>query len=165
LTDTAARGVPKSAIVALAVVAVCATAATAAGAVKLSDHNQTKALRSEALASARQIAVDFAVYDYRHIDADFNRVANESTGKFKSQFVTQSAGVRQLIIKAKAVSNAEIAAEGLVEAATNHASVVVALDRTVTNTSAPKGQRDSFGLQIDLLRVNGKWLASGVKPL
>lgn len=165
MTDTAVRGVPKSAIVALAVVAVCATAATAAGAVKLSDHNQTKALRSEVLASARQIAVDFAVYDYRHIDADFTRVANESTGKFKSQFVTQSAGVRQLIIKAKAVSNAEIAAEGLVEAATNHASVVVALDRTVTNTSAPKGQRDSFGLEIDLLRVNGKWLASGVKPL
>ena len=165
MTDTAARGVPKSAIVVLAVLAVCATAATAAGAVKLSDHNQTKALRSQVLASGRQIAVDFAVYDYRHIDADFTRVANESTGKFKSQFVTQSAGVRELIIKAKAVSKAEIAAEGLVEATSNHASVVVALDRTVTNTSAPKGQRDSFGLQIDLLRVNGKWLASGVKPL
>jgi Mce-associated membrane protein len=165
VTDTAVRGVPKSAVVALAVIAVGATAATAAGAVKLSDHDQTKALRSDVLASARQIAVDFAVYDYRHIDADFTRVANESTGKFKSQFVTQSAGVRELIIKAKAVSNAEIAAEGLVEAATNHASVVVALDRTVTNTSAPKGQRDSFGLEIDLVRVDGKWLASGVKPL
>jgi Mce-associated membrane protein len=165
VTDTAARGVPNSAVVALAVLAVCATAATAAGAVKISDHNQTKALRSEVLATARQIAVDFAVYDYRHIDADFTRVANESTGKFKSQFVTQSAGVRELIIKFKAVSKAEIAAEGLVEAATNRASVVVALDRTVTNTKAPNGQRDSFGLEIDLLRVNGKWLASGVKPL
>jgi len=165
VTDTAVRGVPKSAVVALAVVAMAATAATAAGAVKLSNHDQKKALRSEVLATARQVAVDFAVYDYRHIDADFSRVANESTGTFKSQFVTQSAGVRELIIKAKAVSKAEIAAEGLVDAATNHASVVVALDRTVTNTSTPKGQRDSFGLEIDLLRVNGKWLASGVKPL
>ena len=165
MTDTAARGVPKSAVVALAVVAAAATAATAAGAVKLSNHDQKKGLRTEVLATARQIAVDFAVYDYRHIDADFTRVANESTGKFKSQFVTQSAGVRELIIKAKAVSKADIAAEGLVDASTNHASVVIALDRTVTNTSAPKGQRDSFGLQIDLQRVNGKWLASGVKPL
>ena len=165
MTDTAARGVPNIAVAALALVAVCATAATAAGAVKLSSHDQTKALRSEVLASARQIAVDFAVYDYRHIDADFTRVANESTGKFKSQFVTQSAGVRELIIKAKAVSQAEIAAEGLVDVSATHASVVVALDRTVTNTSAPKGQRDSFGLEIDLLKIDGKWLASGVKPL
>jgi Mce-associated membrane protein len=165
VTDTAARGVPKSAVVALAVIAVCATAATAAGAVKLSDHDQTKDLRTQVMSAGRQIAIDFAVYDYRHIDADFTRVANESTGKFKSQFVTQSAGVRELIIKAKAVSKAEIAAEGLVEATPGHASVVIALDRTVTNTSAPKGQRDSFGLQIVLVRIDGKWLASGVKPL
>ena len=165
MTDPAVRGVPKSALVALAVVAVCATAATAAGAVKLSDHDQKKDLRTQVLSVGRQVAIDFAVYDYRHIDADFTRVANESTGKFKSQFVTQSAGVRELIIKAKAVSTADIAAEGLVDAGARHASVVVALDRTVTNTSAPKGQRDSFGLQIDLVRVDGKWLASGVKPL
>jgi Mce-associated membrane protein len=165
VTDTAMRGVPSSAVVALAVVAVCATAATAAGAVKLSDRDKAKDLRTQVLDAGRQIAVDFAVYDYRHIDADFTRVANESTGKFKSQFVTQSTGVRELIIKAKAVSKAEIAAEGLVEATSGHASVVVALDRTVTNTSAPNGQRDSFGLEIDLVRVHGKWLASGVKPL
>ena len=165
MTNTAVRGVPSSAVVALAVVAVCATAVTAAGAVKLSDRDQAKDLRTQVLSAARQIAVDFAVYDYRHIDADFTRVANESTGKFKSQFVTQSAGVRELIIKAKAVSRAEIAAEGLVEAAPGRASVVIALDRTVTNTSAPNGQRDSFGLEIDLLRIDGKWLASGVKPL
>ena len=43
--------------------------------------------------------------------------------------------------------------------------VTNSLDRTVTNTSAPKGQHDSFGLQIELVRVNGHWLASGVKPL
>lgn len=165
MTDTAARGVPRAVVVALAVVAVSTTAITAAGAVKLSDHDTAQDLRNQVLGAARQIAVDFAVYDYRHIDADFTRVANESTGKFKSQFVTQSAGVRELIIKAKAVSKAEIAAEGLVEASSGRASVVIALDRTVTNTSAPNGQRDSFGLEIDLLRVHGKWLASGVKPL
>ena len=165
MTDTAPRGVPSSAVVALAVIAVCATAATAAGAVKLSDRGHTTDLRTQVLGAARQIAVDFAVYDYRHIDADFSRVANESTGRFKQQFVTQAAGVRELIIKAKAVSKADIAAEGLVEATSGHASVVVALDRTVTNTSAPNGQRDSFGLEIDMLRIHGKWLASGVKPL
>jgi Mce-associated membrane protein len=164
VTHPAARGVP-IAVVTLAVIAGVGAAAAGAGAVKLSDHDDASNLHSAVLSAARQIAVDFAVYDYRHIDADFTRVANESTGSFKSQFVSSSAGVRELIIKAKAVSKAEIAAEGLVGASPKRASVVVALDRTVTNTSAPKGQHDSFGLQIDLVRVNGHWLASGVKPL
>jgi Mce-associated membrane protein len=164
MADTAARGVPTAAVV-LALVVVVGAATAGASATKLSHHDASTNLRSQVLSVGRQIAVDFAVYDYRRIDADFGRVANESTGKFKSEFVTQSAGVRELIIKAKAVSHAEVAAEGLVEATSGHASVVVALDRTVTNTSAPKGQHDSFGLQIDLLRVGGRWLASGVKPL
>ena len=164
MTDPAARGAPR-AVVALAVIAIAGAATAGAGALKLSHHDDTADLHSQVLSAARQIAVDFAVYDYRHIDTDFNRVANESTGSFKSQFVSSSAGVRELIIKAKAVSKAEIAAEGLVDATPKRASVVVALDRTVTNTSAPKGQHDSFGLQIDLVRVNGHWLASGVKPL
>ena len=165
MTDPAARGVLSGAVVALAVIAIAASATAGAGAVKLSNHDATKSLHAAVLSAGRQIATDFAVYDYRHIDADFSRVANESTGTFKSRFVTSSAGVRELIIKAKAVSKADIAAEGLVDASANRASVVVALDRTVTNTSAPNGQHDSFGLQIDLLRVHGRWLASGVKPL
>jgi len=164
VTDPAARGA-LNAVVALAVIAVVGAGAAGAGAAKLSQHDDTADLHSQVLSAARQIATDFAVYDYRHIDADFTRVANESTGGFKTQFVSSSAGVRELIIKAKAVSKAEIAAEGLVGASAKRASVVVALDRTVTNTSAPKGQHDSFGLQIDLVRVNGHWLASGVKPL
>ena len=164
MTDTAARGVP-NAVIALGVIAIAGAAVAGAGALKLSHHDATDDLNAQVLSAARQIAVDFAVYDYRHIDQDFSRVANESTGAFKSQFVSSSAGVRELIIKAKAVSKAEIAAEGLVGASPKHASVVVALDRTVTNTSAPKGQHDSFGLQIDLVKVNGHWLASGVKPL
>jgi Mce-associated membrane protein len=164
VTDYAARGVP-NAVVALAVIAIAGAASAGAGVLKLSRHDDTKDLHAQVLSAARQIAVDFAVYDYRHIDADFSRVANESTGTFKSQFVSSSAGVRELIIKAKAVSQATIAAEGLVGASANHASVVLALDRTVTNTSAPKGQHDSFGLQIELVRVHGHWLATGVKPL
>jgi len=165
VTPPAVRGASRLAAVGLAAIVVVASAATGAAAVKLSRQDQEKSLHTQVLSAARQIAVDFAVYDYHHIDADFTRVANESTGSFKSQFVTSSAGVRELIIKAKAVSNADIAAAGLVNASGNHATVVVALDRTVTNTSAPKGQHDSFGLEIQLLRQHGRWLASGLKPL
>jgi hypothetical protein len=61
VTHTAARGVPGGAVVALAVIAVAGSAAAGAGAVKLSHHDETKALHTQVLAAGRQIAIDFAV--------------------------------------------------------------------------------------------------------
>ena len=147
---------------------VCCTGAaalTAVAAGQVSDREDTSSLREQALSAGRQIAVDFAAYDYRHLQADFKRVANESTGVFKSQFASSAAGVQDLIVKAKTVSTAEIASAGVADAGPRSATVVVAVNRTITNTSVPKGQKDSFGLQIQLRRVGGRWLASQVKPL
>jgi Mce-associated membrane protein len=159
-------------ITAAAVIAV-ATTALAGIAAGESSHQQGRLsrltsqqqLREQVLAAGRQIAVDFASYDYRHIDADFRRVANEATGEFKKQFVTQSAGVRPYVIKAKSVSTAEVASAGLVDIAPASATVVIALDRTIKTTTAPNGQQAALGVEIDLVRQGGRWLASGVKPL
>ena len=147
------------------VVCTAAAALTGVAAKQLSDRQHSASLRDQALAAGRQIAVDFAAYDYRHLQADFKRVVSESTGTFKSQYASQSAGVQDLIIKAKAVSTAEIASAGVVDAGPRNATVVIALNRTVTNTSVPNGQKDSFGVQIDMRRVGGHWLASKVTPL
>jgi len=146
-------------------VALAGSALATVGARQLSHREDVASLRQSALFAGQQIAVDFSAYDYRHLQDDFNRVVNESTGAFKSQYATQSAGVQDLIIKAKAVSTADVASAGLVDANRDSATVLVAVNRKVTNTSVPNGQSDSFGLQIVLKRVNGRWLASQVKPL
>jgi Mce-associated membrane protein len=119
----------------------------------------------EALAAGRQIAVDFAAYDYRHLQDDFRRVVRESTGSFRKHYETSFNGVQDLIIKAKAVSQAEVDGAGVVDASGRSATVVVAVSRTVKNTSVPKGQTDSFGLQIVLRHVGDRWLATQVTPL
>ena len=64
--------------------------------------------------------IDFASYDYRTIDRDFTRVSNEATGKFRSDFSTQSAGVRDAIVAVKATSTAQIASAGTVNVALTH---------------------------------------------
>jgi len=130
----------------------------AALAAKVTEQNQ-------ALAAGRQMAVDFLAYDYRHIDADFTRVVNESVGALSKDFATQSASVRDLIVKAKAVSTASVASAAVVSASATGARVLVSLNRTIVNTSAPKGQSNAIDLQIDLVRQHGRWLASAVKPL
>lgn len=164
MTTATARA---SALIGTGALVLGSAAATLSGvaAKQLSGREQSASFRAQALAAGRQIAVDFAAYDYRHLQADFKRVVSESTGTFKSQYASQSAGVQDLIIKAKAVSTAQIASAGVVDAGPNNASVVVALNRTVTNTSVPNGQKDSFGVQIDMRRIGGHWLANKVTPL
>lgn len=132
---------------------------------QVSSSAATGATRTEALAAARQIAVDFAAYDYRHLAEDFKRVADASTGAFHTQYVTQSAGVKDLIEKEQAVSTAEVVAAGVSNVSAGRATVVLALDRVVKSKSNTKGTPDSLGLQMVLVHRDGHWLASQVNPL
>ena len=158
------RALPAAAAGAL-VVAITGAALAAVGVRQLSDDSSLAAARASALAAGRHIAIDVASYDYRHIDRDFTNVSNEATGKFLSEFSTQSAGVRDAIVSVKAVSQAQIASAGVVNVSGDSAQVIVALNRTVTNASAPKGTNSAFGIQMFLVRRHGRWLASQVNPL
>ena len=151
-----------------AVVAVGSGGLAAYQAHALSDRSLVAAQvsrQNEALAAGRQIAIDFLAYDYRHIDADFTRVTGETVGSLSKDFATQAASVRDLIVKAKAVSTATVASAGLVSVTANSARIVISLDRTIVNTSAPNGQSNAVDLQLDLVKQHGRWLASSVKPL
>ncbi|MDQ1684501.1 MAG: Mce-associated rane protein [Frankiaceae bacterium] len=162
------RAVPVAVGVTAAVIAVGGGALATVQTHRLSDRAGVAAKVAEqnkALAAGRQIAVDFLAYDYRHIDADFTRVVTESTGALSKDFATQSASVRDLIVKSKAVSTAVVAKAGLVSASATSARVLVSVDRTVVNTSRPKGQTNAIDLQLDLVLQHGRWVASGVKPL
>jgi Mce-associated membrane protein len=147
------------------VIGVTGGALGAAGTTRLSHQDALDSARSSALASAKQIAVDIAEYDYRHIDADFTRVTHEATGKFLKDFGTSANGVRDAIVAVKAVSTAQVASAGVVDVAPSSAQVVVALNRVVTNSQAPKGTTSAFGLQMFLVRKGNRWLASAVNPL
>jgi Mce-associated membrane protein len=159
------RARPVTAAVGALVVATAGLALAAVGARQLSHQQGVDDARSSALAAGRQIAVDVASYDYHRIDADFTRVSKEATGKFLSEFSTQSAGVREAIVAAKAVSTAQVASAGVVNASAASAQVVVALNRTVTNSQVPKGTQSALGVQLFLVKRGGRWLATEVNPL
>ena len=121
--------------------------------------------QKQVLGVAQQIALDFAAYDYRHLAADFKRVADESTGTFHTQYLSGSTELATLIVKAKAVSTAEVVGAGISHLGPRGATVVLALNRKITNTSAPSGQTESFGIKMTLQRTGDSWLASQVTPL
>jgi Mce-associated membrane protein len=149
-----------------AAVAIAAGVLAALTTRQTSQAAQTDAVRAEALAAGRQIAVDFSSYDYRHLPQDFKRVADEATGSFKKNFVTQSAAAADLIKKAKGVaSDAEVVTAGVTNVSRNAATLLLAVNRVFKSGDKPVGVSNSFGLQITLVRSDGRWLARDVKVL
>ena len=92
MTDNSPRRRPL--LVACLVLAVGMVAAVlAALSVRhVSRSEADSSVSNEALAAGRQIAVDFAAYDYRHIAEDFKRVADESVGSFHQKYLSSSTG-------------------------------------------------------------------------
>jgi hypothetical protein len=153
-------------VTAVAAVAVVLLAGAATASVRhISGHADLTQLNDSAMRAASRFATDFSTYDYRHIDADFARVAADATGSFKRDFLVQSAGARDLLVKAKAVSNTEVVRVATVTVNGSSAEILVALNRTVFNTQVPNGRTDAMGLDVTLVRRGTGWLASGVKPL
>lgn len=121
--------------------------------------------RGSALAAARQAAVNFTSYDYRHLDQDYQRVRDEATGAFRTDFDKQSKVLAQLIQQSKAVAKGQVVDAALVTAGSGAATVLVAVDDTITNTQAPKGVVKHYRLRIDLKKVGGSWRVADVQPV
>ena len=116
--------------------------------------------RADAMAAARQIAVNFSTLDYRTFDRDTARVTATATGTFRSDFAAQAAQIKQVVIANKSVSTGQVGQPALVSESSHSARVLLALDATVTNTSSTTPTARHYRVQLDLTKVNGRWLAS-----
>ena len=121
--------------------------------------------RMAALAAARQAAVDYTTYDYRHLREDFNRLKAESTGKTMLDQIHKvlEAGV-PLLERGKVVSKGQVRSAGVADAKGNQVAVVAAVDANVTNIAAPTGSPRRYRFQIIMTKVGGHWLVSDLQP-
>jgi Mce-associated membrane protein len=149
----------------LAVVVIAAAVVFAVFLSKASSRDSVTSQRESALASARQAAVNFTSYDYRHLDADYKRVRDGATGAFKADFDKQSKVLAQVIQQSKAVATGQVVDAAIVSAGSSDATVLVAVDDTITNTQAPKGVVKHYRLRIDLKKIGGQWLVANVQPV
>ena len=129
---------------------------------KLSDQRAAEQRRQDILAAARQSALNFTSLDYRHYDRDSRTVLEGATGDFKKQFAAQTAQLTKLVAQNRSVSGGQVLEAGIVRSDADSARVLVVADSKVTNTAAPGGQARTYRLQLDLVRVAGRWLTSDV---
>lgn len=126
-------------------------------------HHPAATTSVEALAVARQTAVNVNSYDYRTIDAQFALVSKELTGSILDDFRRQQAGIKSSFTRSKARSVAVVLDSATIPTAgvTNEATVMVALQvGYMPQGSAAIPQTEL--LQLHLVRDSGVWLVDTI---
>ncbi|SCF13957.1 Mce-associated membrane protein [Micromonospora viridifaciens] len=126
------------------------------------DDRATDQARQEAVAAARQAAVNFVSVSAASVDRDLQRITAGATGDFKEEFTRGQAQVRTAVVENKVQSQGSVLRAGLVSGDRRHAVVLVAVDATVKNVKAPDGRPSHYRIQLDLVRDgdSGDWLVS-----
>jgi Mce-associated membrane protein len=122
----------------------------------------TDQARREAVAAARQAAVNFVSVSAASVDRDLSRITAGATGDFKDEFTRGQAQVRAAVVENKVQSQGTVLRAGLVSGDRRHAVVLVAVDATVRNVKAPDGRPSHYRIQLDLVRDrdSGDWLVT-----
>jgi len=122
----------------------------------------TDQARRDAVAAARQAAVNFVSVSAASVDRDLHRITAGATGDFKDEFTRGQAQVRTAVVENKVQSQGSVLRAGLVSGDRRHAVVLVAVDATVQNVKAPDGRPSHYRIQLDLVRDrdSGDWLVS-----
>jgi Mce-associated membrane protein len=124
------------------------------------DQRQVEAAHQQALAAARQAAVDFLSISAATVDRDIERIAGNATGDFREEFTRSAAQVRSAVTENKVASRGTVLRTGLVSGDTRAAVVLVAVDATVKNKGAPNGRLSHYRIRVGLShdRGSGRWL-------
>lgn len=151
----------------LALVAVLVAVLVAIGLVASSrgsvDDDLT-ASQQEVAAAARAEALAFLTVDHTDMDPLIDAVLAGATGDFAEQYAAQRDTLTSEAIRTEATSTGEVVALGVGALEDDSATVLVAANSTVTNTSTgSEGQVRYYRLRLDLVREGERWLTSNVQ--
>jgi Mce-associated membrane protein len=153
----AARITPRFlwALAALVLVAAVALAATA-GRDAYTAH-QTQKAHAQAVAAAKQLAVNFVTVDHEHVDQDTARVKAGATGTFLKSYTTSIDELKKVIVANKTVSRAERTEAALISGDLDSAVVLVGVVAPTTNTSVPDGEKKTYRMRLELRKASDAW--------
>ena len=116
--------------------------------------------RDEAVAAARQQAVNLLSIDYRTAARDLQRIVDGSTGEQQRIYRAQLGSFPAVLRQTRSVSTGQVLAAGLASYNGDQAEVALAVNQTVRSTES-KGEIDtSRRMVLELRREHGRWLVS-----
>lgn len=104
-------------------------------------------------------------YDYQTVERSLNEIYPLLTPDYRREF--EDRATKDIIPQARdrqLVSQANVVGVGVLEAQRNSASVMVYMNRTVTDKSR-QPVYDGSRLRVDYQKVDGKWLINYITPI
>ncbi|WP_243716620.1 hypothetical protein [Actinomadura sp. KC345] len=119
--------------------------------------------KAKAIQSGRQMGVNLMSLNADTAQKDLDRIVAGTTGELKNKLASQSKAFMDQVTKAKAKSTVNDVEAALVSMDDDSAEVMVSLTGTVTNDKVKNGTPQSYRYQMDLTRVDDRWLVSGLE--
>lgn len=165
-TPGAARrrsGAAELGLVALALGLVAATVLVAVG--RLGPSGVTGVPAPDAVAAARQVAVDVTSLDYRKLDAEVAAVRRSSAGTFRDELERSRDALVKRLTAEQRVSSSRVLAAAVVSPGQEETLVLVALDENRQTKANAAGTAIRYRLQLRMHREDGRWLLTELRPV
>ena len=122
-------------------------------------HRQVQAeqqRRAEFAAAARQGVVTLMSLDYTKAKEDVQRIIDNSTGQFKTDFQNTADDFVKVATDSKAVTETSVTATAVESMTDDTATVIVAATSRVTNAAGAKQEPRAWRLSVNLARDGGQ---------
>jgi Mce-associated membrane protein len=124
-------------------------------------HN-SKQQRELFLSVGRQGALNLTTIDWRHADADVQRILDSATGEFYDDFSKRSLPFVELVKKVQSKSVGTIQEAALESASGDQAQVVVAVTVKTSSGDAPEQDPRGWRMRISVKATGGEGKISNV---
>ena len=122
-------------------------------------HNKDSA-RNAAVTAAKQVLINAYTVDYRTVSTDYQRFINGTSGNLRSELTGGKSKFISTVTSTHTHETAQILTAGIVRSDSNSATVAIALNSPLTTTTIKQPQDRAFRTEVDVVRVDGKWLAT-----
>lgn len=157
---------PRPVVAALSGVLVLTMAAAGWLGLQVRSDNDREDARRAVVAAANGYAVDLTTYNFSRLEADFQKVLDNSTGTFRSEYTAASASLRELIAKFKATATGKVLDSAVVLSSDeDRAIVLLFVDQTVSNSNSREPRVDRSRMKMGLEKRDGRWLISALDLL
>ncbi|KWX67962.1 hypothetical protein, partial [Mycobacterium sp. NAZ190054] len=147
-------------------VVLCTVALLGASGYMIWTHREADKLRqqnAEYAAAARQSVVTLMSLDFNNAEADVQRIIDNSTGQFKSDFEMQAADFVQVAQDSKVVTEVNVNSTAVESMSDDSAQVLVAASSRVTNSAGANQEPRTWRLSVSLEREGGQIKMSKVE--
>jgi Mce-associated membrane protein len=134
-------------------------------AARLDDRRTLERAGQDALTAGRQLIVNLDSLSAATVDADMARVLSGATGTFKDQFARSQEVLKERIVELKTISSATIVSAGVVSHDTASATLLIAAERSLKDSTTPRGTVIHDRWKVYLEKHKGKWLVATLEPV